>query len=233
MTRLMAPLRIRSTTFGDPSVTFCTLSTGIPIRRSARAVPAVATSSKPSDWSSAASIVAAGLSRVANRQEDAARRSGSGRPAARSAFAKAVGKSGPMPITSPVERISGPSVGSAPENRWNGSTAAFTLTWSGVDLVQLDGQPERGPAGRLDQVDAGRLGDERHRARRPRVGLDHVDLGALHGELHVDQPAHAQRLGDRRASAPGSRARAPRPATASGSRRPSRRSGRRPPRRAA
>ena len=56
-----------------------------------------------------------------------------------------------MPITSPVERISGPSVGSAPENRWNGSTAAFTLTWSGVDLLEVDRQPERGAAGRLDQ----------------------------------------------------------------------------------
>ena len=123
----MTPLRIMSTTLGDPSVTFSTASTGMPIRRSARAVPAVATRSNPSDWSSAASMVAAGLS--ASRTDRNTRPSlGNGRPAARSPLAKAVGKSGPMPITSPVERISGPRVGSAPENRLNGSTAAFTLT---------------------------------------------------------------------------------------------------------
>ena len=72
-------------------------------------------------------MVAAGLSRSRTERNTVPPR-GSGRPAARSALAKAVGKSGPMPITSPVERISGPSVGSAPEKRWNGSTAAFTLT---------------------------------------------------------------------------------------------------------
>ena len=52
---------------------------------------------------------------------------GSGRPAARSAFAKAVGRSDALAITSPVERISGPSTGSAPGKRAKGSTAAFTL----------------------------------------------------------------------------------------------------------
>ncbi len=40
--------------------------------------------------------------------------SGSAEPAAASAFANAVGKSVAMPITSPVERISGPSSESAP-----------------------------------------------------------------------------------------------------------------------
>ena len=52
---------------------------------------------------------------------------GSARPAARSAFANAVAKSDALAITSPVERISGPSTGSAPGKRANGSTAA--LTW--------------------------------------------------------------------------------------------------------
>ena len=36
-----------------------------------------------------------------------------------------------LAITSPVERISGPSTGSAPGKRANGKTAAFTLTWAG------------------------------------------------------------------------------------------------------
>ena len=53
---------------------------------------------------------------------------GSGRPAARSALANAVGRSEALAITSPVERISGPSTGSAPGKRANGSTAALTLT---------------------------------------------------------------------------------------------------------
>ena len=56
---------------------------------------------------------------------------GSGRPAARSALANAVGKSAALAITSPVERISGPSTGSEPGKRANGSTAALTLTSSG------------------------------------------------------------------------------------------------------
>ena len=34
-----------------------------------------------------------------------------------------------MPITSPVERISGPSRVSTPGNRLNGSTASLTETW--------------------------------------------------------------------------------------------------------
>ena len=53
---------------------------------------------------------------------------GSRRPAARSALANAVGRSEALAITSPVERISGPSTGSAPGKRANGSTAALTET---------------------------------------------------------------------------------------------------------
>ena len=40
---------MRSTTFGEPSVTLCTVATGMPMREIARAVPAVATSSNPID----------------------------------------------------------------------------------------------------------------------------------------------------------------------------------------
>src|SRR2546421_12031203 len=52
--------------------------------------------------------------------------SGSGVPAASCAFAKASPKFSPTPITSPVERISGPSAGSAPGNLLNGKTGDFT-----------------------------------------------------------------------------------------------------------
>ena len=53
---------------------------------------------------------------------------GSGTPAAACAFANAVGKSRAIPITSPVERISGPSSASEPSKRSNGSTASLTET---------------------------------------------------------------------------------------------------------
>ena len=52
---------------------------------------------------------------------------GSLRPAARSALSSAVERSAALAITSPVERISGPSTGSLPGKRANGSTAALTL----------------------------------------------------------------------------------------------------------
>ena len=55
---------------------------------------------------------------------------GSPAPAAACALANAVGKSGATPITSPVERISGPISGSAPAKRSKGSTASLTETWS-------------------------------------------------------------------------------------------------------
>ena len=55
---------------------------------------------------------------------------GSGTPAAACALANAVGKSRAIPITSPVERISGPSSASEPSKRSNGSTASLTETCS-------------------------------------------------------------------------------------------------------
>ena len=85
-----------------------------------------------------------------------------------------------MPMTSPVERISGPSSASAPAKRSNGSTASLTETWSPAHRVlgQVEvGEPlaEHEPAGDLGQRHADRLGDERHGPRRARVGLDHVE----------------------------------------------------------
>ena len=53
---------------------------------------------------------------------------GSGRPAARSAFANAVGRSAALAITSPVERISGPSTGSLPGKRANGKHGRLHAT---------------------------------------------------------------------------------------------------------
>ena len=52
--------------------------------------------------------------------------------AASCAFANALPKLSEIPITSPVERISGPSTGSAPRNLLNGNTASFTDTYGGT-----------------------------------------------------------------------------------------------------
>src|SRR5580704_5537251 len=52
--------------------------------------------------------------------------SGSVVPALNCALAKASPKFSPTPITSPVERISGPSAGSTPGNLLNGNTGDFT-----------------------------------------------------------------------------------------------------------
>ena len=73
----------------------------------------VATSWKPSPASAAATGHADGLS-LSRTERNAVPLVGSGRPAARSALAKAVGRSAALAITSPVERISGPSTGSEP-----------------------------------------------------------------------------------------------------------------------
>ena len=57
---------------------------------------------------------------------------GSARPAGRSAFPNAVGRSLALAITSPVGRIPGPSTGSVPGNLLNGNTASFTETYAGT-----------------------------------------------------------------------------------------------------
>ena len=131
--RSQRPSRTRSTTVCSSvsaSATLATSPTSSPAARSVRAVPSVATSSKPRPARAAAIETTLGLS-VSFTEMNAVPEAGSGRPAARSAFANAVGRSEALAITSPVERISGPSTGSAPGKRANGSTAAFTLTCSG------------------------------------------------------------------------------------------------------
>ena len=134
---------------------------------------------------------------------------GSVRPAARSAFASAVGRSAALAITSPVERISGPSTGSLPGKRANGSTAAFTLHCCGGRSGGKPRSAMRAPAARRhadgDERDARRLAHERHRARRARVRLEHVDLAVGRDrELHVEQPDDAERAAERCARSAGS-----------------------------
>ena len=155
---------------------------------------------KPRSCSWVAIPVAAGLSPSATVRNTVPWL-GSRAPAAAWALANAVGKSGAIPITSPVERISGPSSESEPAKRSNGSTASLTQTWpstgsSGRSRSAIR-SPEHDPAGELGERQADRLGDERHRPRGARVGLDHVQpVVAVDRELDVEQPDDAQRSRD-------------------------------------
>ena len=127
ITRLTSPRSIQSTTCGEPSWSLLIRVTEMLIRSSAWAVPRVAMIRKPRSCSIVAIPTAAALSpsdTVRNTVPD----SGSSAPAAAWALANAVGKSEAIPITSPVERISGPSSESAPAKRLNGSTASLTQT---------------------------------------------------------------------------------------------------------
>ena len=125
-TRSHRPRRIRSTTGPSP---FVDLARPVdPGRRGARArCRAVATQLEAELRERARAIGTTATLSASRTERNAAPARGSGRPAARSAFANAVAKSAALAITSPVERISGPSTGSAPGKRANGSTAA--LTW--------------------------------------------------------------------------------------------------------
>ena len=149
-------------------------------------------------------------------------------------LANAAGKSVAIPITSPVDRISGPSTMSTPGNFANGNTASFTETYRGTGSAVIPWLLERPahhhPRRRLRQVQPGRLRDERHRARRPRVDLQDVDLAVLHGELDVHQPADLQRLGQGVGLLLELARRSPATARTAGWRRRSRPSGCRPPR---
>lgn len=65
---------------------------------------------------------------VAQRNEDRARERNAG-PNADQDLARARSKSRAMPMTSPVERISGPSTVSTPGKRLKGNTTSLTATW--------------------------------------------------------------------------------------------------------
>ena len=105
-----------------------------------------------------------------------------------------------MPITSPVDFISGPSTVSTPGKRANGNTASLTPTVLEVHRRELEAGEAfaRHDAGRdLGDRQADHLGDERHRARGARIDLEHVDVAVLDGVLHVHQAADLERQRER------------------------------------
>ncbi len=138
-------------------------------------------------------------------------------PAPSWALRKARGKLRSQPMTSPVERISGPSSGSTPGKRAKGRTASLTenhgVCGSASVIGSISGSGSSGPVpdgvgraeGEVRQRLAGHqaggdrgdgavggLGDEGHGAAGAGVDLEHVDVVALDGELHVHQADDAE-----------------------------------------
>ena len=126
-------------------------------------------------------------------------------PAASWLLAKAIENRSLMPITSPVDRISGPSTMSTPANLANGKTLSLTETWLGIGsrVDALLGERHAGHhLGRdVGHRHAGGLGDERHRAAGARIDFQHVQhlpaVFALDGELNVHQSDDAHVPGQR------------------------------------
>ena len=132
-----------------------------------------------------------GLVVVVHRDEDRCPRSGSSKPLACCDLAKAMPKSFEIPMTSPVDFISGPSSVSAPGNLRNGNTDSLTKKRDDLEVL---GEPLLGerssrhdPGRHLRERHAGRLAHEGRRARGARVHLEHVDHVVLDGVLDVHQ----------------------------------------------
>lgn len=123
--RLISSFSIMSTIFGEPSVIFCTVLTLILLSESALAVPLVATKSKPISVSFLAMVMACSLSEFFTEMKAVPEVSNL-LPAASCALANASGKFSSMPMTSPVDFISGPRMMSALLKRANGKTTSLT-----------------------------------------------------------------------------------------------------------
>jgi hypothetical protein len=128
---------------------------------------------------------------VVHAEEDGAR-GGQGVPAGHLRLGKGHAKArSSMPITSPVLRISGPSMAGSPGNLAKGSTTSLTKWPSSGARRARPARPGCGPRapGRPPRPGHARgLADIGHRARGARVGLDHIDHAVLHGVLDVQQP---------------------------------------------
>ena len=168
-------------------------------------MPVVAAMVKPSSTNAPAASRPDRLVAVGQRQEHRARpRQRS--PAAIWLLANARPKVRSMPMTSPVERISGPEhrvgVGEPVERQHrllHRHVAAGRRRAQQAPRPQLGERGADHHAGRdLHERHAGGLGHERHGAAGPRVGLDHEHLVGLHRVLHVDEADDLERLGDGR-----------------------------------
>src|SRR6516164_9519679 len=193
---------MRVTTVGSPpgpapSLCFRTILARTPFLRSTSAVPDVAQISNPM---SASRLTGNTMARLSLFATDTNTRplTGSDPYTASCDFPYAVPNIESIPITSPVERISGPSTVSTPapeasRNRPNGSTASLTAT--GESSGSVPPSPSAGSIpderSRLRQRHRGRLGHERYRPRGAWVRLEHVQHPRRQRVLDVQQTAHA------------------------------------------
>src|SRR4029453_14229071 len=115
-TRSTSASRIRSTTGRPPSAAFATLESAIPARSSTAAVPRVASRRNPRSARRLAGYRIDRLSRLATDRKIVPCL-GSEAPLATRALASARPGSASIPMTSPVDRISGPSSVSTPGKR--------------------------------------------------------------------------------------------------------------------
>ena len=119
---------IISSIFGRPSEILSTLVDGTPASFNAACVPEVATISNPKSVNMVANAPAFGLS-VPVRERNTFPSSGILFFDANCDFAKDMPKFSEIPITSPVDFISGPKIRSDPGSLLNGNTASLTATW--------------------------------------------------------------------------------------------------------
>ena len=116
----------------------------------------------------------------ADADEDAARAGASSRRRPSWLLANAIGKVSAIPMTSPVERISGPRTMSTPANLRNGNTLSLTDTCEGSGLC---GQTKFGQfctghdfGGNVGDGNAGGFGNKGNGAAGARVDFKDVDV---------------------------------------------------------
>ena len=114
-----------------------------------------------------------------------------------SALLMASGSVSPKHATSPVDRISTPTVGSAPSICMNENWGAFTANplGSGASTMPVELAAEEDRRDQLDQVHPRGLGDEGHRPRGPEVALYDLDVVPYHQILDVERSLGTQARG--------------------------------------
>ena len=122
---------------------------------------------------------------------------GSGRPAARSALANAVGKSAALAITSPVERISGPEhrvgSGEAGEREDGGLDGDVRRRLTGGGASSASAAPAARRQAAATRLTPSAFETNGHRPRRARVRLEDVEAAVVERQLHVEEPDDAER----------------------------------------
>lgn len=199
ITSWIAPERIASTQCGRPSNTLFTTVTGSPASRIAAAVPRVAVTANPISASRRASDTAAGLSpsrtlmkAVPDRQAHAG---------AELAFGEGALERGVDPHHLARRFHFGAEqnidIGEPREGEHallDGHVAAHRLV---IEPELGQARPGHHAGSDLRHRHARRLGHERNGARGARIDLEHMDRSVLDRILHVHQPDHLQRLGER------------------------------------